>query len=113
MKPDVQHEIQGNDLAESTLAVVDQVKPHLRTIGLLVLLALVSLAAWNLITEQRAAQQAASWDALSGSSNLDELADVQRRFPDSEAARWSGLLQAGAALEEGVTRMFTWSMRRT
>lgn len=107
MQPDVQHEIQGNDLAESTLAVVDRIRPHLRTIGLLAILVLVSLAAWNLIMEQQTALKAASWDALNGSANLDELADVQRRFPNSDAARWSGLLQGGAALEEGVTRMFT------
>jgi hypothetical protein len=109
MDGDRRHELEENDLAESTVAIVDRVRPHLRTIALAVGAAAVGLAAWTVVSSQQAASRGQSWDACMvalSEGNPERLTDVIRRYPGSPAAQWSQLMMADAAIGEGTQLLF-------
>lgn len=109
MDADHRHELEKNDLAESTVAVLDRIRPHLGTILLAALAAVAAVAAWEVVGTQRAAASAQSWDACMaalGGGNADQLADVIRRYPGTPAAQWSQLLMADAAIADGSQLLF-------
>ena len=109
MDGDRRHELEENDLAESTIAVVDRIRPHLRTIALALGGAMVALAAWTVVSSQQAATQSQSWDACMAAlseGNSERLTDVIRRYPGSAAAQWSQLMMADGAIAEGTQLLF-------
>jgi hypothetical protein len=97
-------DLEDNDLASGTMAVVDRIRPHLGTILLAALVLFVGLAAWTLIRSQRAAQRTAAWDeclaALAGGDPAG-LEDVVARYGGSAAAQWAELVLADTALADG------------
>lgn len=103
------HELEDNDLAESTVAVVERLRPHFTTIALGIAAAAVGLAAWTIVSSQQAASRSQSWDACMmalSEGNAERLADVIRRYPGSAAAQWSQLMMADAAIGEGTQLLF-------
>lgn len=110
MDGDRRHELEENDLAESTVAIVDWVRPHLRTIALVVGAVAVGLGAWTVVSSQQAASRGQSWDACMvalSEGNPERLTDVIRRYPGSPAAQWSQLMMADAAIGEGTQLLFS------
>ena len=63
MQPADTTEIEGNDLANATISLVERIRPHLRTIAAAIGLVFVGLAAWTVISSQQAAEKSQSWDA--------------------------------------------------
>jgi hypothetical protein len=109
MDGDRRHELEENDLAESTVAIVDRVRPHLRTIALAVGTVVAGLGAWTVVSSQQAASRGQSWDACMvalSEGNPERLTDVIRRYPGSPAAQWSQLMMADAAIGEGTQLLF-------
>lgn len=104
MQPADLAEIEGNDLAQATMSLVDRIRPHLITIAAAIGVAFAGLAAWTLVSSQRDAEKAQAWDAcLSAVAARDaaRLGDVASRYPGSAAAVWSQILLADNALAEG------------
>jgi tetratricopeptide (TPR) repeat protein len=109
MDADRRHDLEENDLAESTVAIVDRLRPHLRTIALAVGAVAVALGVWTVVSSQQAASRAESWDACMAAlseGNSERLTDVIRRYPGSAAAQWSQLMMADAAIGEGTQLLF-------
>jgi len=97
-------EIEDNDLATGTLALVDRIRPHLGTILLAMLGVFGAAAVWTLIRSQQAAQRTAGWDeclmALA-EGDMGRLEDVVTRYGGSAAAQWAELVLADSALADG------------
>ena len=109
MDGDRRHELEDNDLAESTVALVDRIRPHLGTIALAVGRVIAALAAWTVVSSQQAASRSQSWDACMAAlseGNPERLTDVIRRYPGSAAAQWSQLMMADGAIAEGTQLLF-------
>lgn len=110
MDSERRHELEGNDLAGTTLEFVDRIRPYLRPLLGVIALAFVGLTAWTLISAQQTATTARSWeeclDAVS-SGDAEKLSAVIRRHPDTAAASWAQLLLADAAASQGCDRLFT------
>jgi hypothetical protein len=110
MQPTDLAEIEDNDLANATLSIVDRIRPHLRTLAAAVGVAFAGLAAWTLVSSQRAAEKSQAWDAcLTALSTRDagRLGEVASRYPGSAAAVWSQIMLADSALAEGSRLLFT------
>jgi hypothetical protein len=110
MQSDRRHELEENDLAGTTIELVDRVRPHLGSIVVAVGALFAALAAWTLVTSQQAAGQAQSWSACFAaltSGNGNGLADVIRQHPDTPAAGWAQIVLADSALQDGCDRLFT------
>ena len=104
MQPADLAEIEGNDLAQATMSLVDRIRPHLTMLAVAVGVAFAGLAAWTLVSSQRDAERAQAWDAcLTAVASRDavRLGDVAARYPGSAAAVWSQILLADSALAEG------------
>jgi predicted negative regulator of RcsB-dependent stress response len=109
MQSDRRHELEENDLAETTVALLERLRPHLTTAAVAAAVALAGIAAWTLVKSQRAAADAASWDAAVAAfteRNPARLDEVVRKYPGSAAARWSQLILAESAVEEGSQLLF-------
>lgn len=110
MESDRRHELEENDLAGSTLQLVDRIRPHLRTIVTAIGLLFAGLAAWTLIASQQAAAKARSWEtciaALSG-GDAAGLEAVVRQHADTPAAGWAQIVLADSALAQGCELLFT------
>lgn len=109
MNGDRRHELEANDLAESTVAIVDWVRPYLRTIALAIGAVAVGIGAWTVVSSQQATSSAQSWDACMAAlseGNPERLTDVIRRYPGTAAAQWSQLMMADAAIGEGTQLLF-------
>ncbi len=114
MQPADTSEIEDNDLANATLSLVERIQPHLRTIAAAVGIVFVGLAAWTVVSSQRAAEKSQAWDAcLTALSTRDagRLGEVAARYPGSSAAVWSQILLADSALNEGGRLLFTDKVR--
>jgi predicted negative regulator of RcsB-dependent stress response len=110
MEEDRRHALEANDLAGTTLELVDRIRPHLRTILAAVGLLFAGLAAWTVIAAQQAAAKARSWEsciAAISSGDAAGLETVLRQYGDSPAAGWAQLELANAALAEGCDLLFT------
>jgi hypothetical protein len=97
-------DLEDNDLATGTLAVVDRIRPHLRAILIAVLGLFAALALWTLINSQRTAQRAASWDeclAAIAAGDARRLETVVTRYGGSPAAQWGEIMLADTALADG------------
>ena len=97
-------ELHDNDLAVTTQAAVDRVRPHLGTILLAAAVLFAALAAWTLIRSQRTAEQTAAWDSFINAfaqGDAGALDTVTARFAGSPAAQWASIVQADAALADG------------
>jgi hypothetical protein len=97
-------DLEDNDLANGTLALVDRIRPHLGTIMLGVLGVFAALAAWTLIASQRTAQQAAGWDeclAALAEGDAGRLETVVTRYGGSAASQWAEITLADTALADG------------
>lgn len=110
METDRRQELAENDLAGTTMELVDRVRPHLRSILMAVGLLFLGLAVWTLISSQQAAARARSWEAciaaLSG-GDPNGLAEVVRQHPDTPAAGWAQLTLADSSLAQGCDLLFT------
>ena len=109
MRSERRHELEENDLADTAVTLVERLQPHLRTIGLVAVAALVALGGWTLVSEQRAAGRAESWDACMAALSAGDprrLDDVIRRYAGTPAAQWSQLLVADNALAEGSQLLY-------
>lgn len=109
MDSDRRHTLEENDLAETTAALLERLRPHLATVSVAVALVLVGITAWTLIDAQRTAAGAASWDAAVTAfteRNPARLEEVVRRYPGSPAAQWSQLVLAESAIAEGSQLLF-------
>lgn len=103
-------ELLENDLAASTLQIVDRVRPHLRTIIAALGLLFAALAAWTLISAQQAASRASSWEACFAAvyrGDAAGLSEVIRQHADSPAAVWAQLILADSASSQGSDLLFT------
>ena len=97
-------DLDDNDLAATTQAVVDRVRPHLGTILLVAALLFAALAAWTLVRAQRTSERTAAWDSFINAFAMGDpggLSDVADRFSGTPAAHWAGIVQGDAALADG------------
>ena len=97
-------DLEENDLASGTLALVDRIRPHVATILLVSLVLFAALAAWTLIGSQRTAERSAAWDeclAALAEGDPARLEDVVARFGGTTAAQWAELVLADTALADG------------
>lgn len=109
MDGDRRHELEENDLAESTVSLIDRIRPHLRTIAIVAAGAVAIGSAWTFTSAQQAATRSQSWDACMAAlseGNPERLTDVIRRYPGSPAAQWSQLMMADGAIAEGTQLLF-------
>ncbi len=110
MRSERRHELEENDLAGTTAAVLEKLRPHLATVATVAVLLVGAAAAWTLVAARREATRAESWDACATAINersADALADVIRRYPGSPAAWWAQLTLADSASAEGSRLVFT------
>ena len=109
MDTERRHELEDNDLAGSTLELVDRIRPHLRTILTGIALAFAGLAAWTVISSQQSAAKARSWEeciAALSSGDGERLTAVTRQHADTPAAGWAQLVLADSALAQGCDLLF-------
>jgi hypothetical protein len=109
MDTERRHELAHNDLADSTVALVDRLRPYVSTLALAALAAVGAGAAWTVISGQQEATKARSWDAMMTAINErspDALGEVARRYAGSPAAHWSQLFLADSAIAEGSQQLF-------
>jgi hypothetical protein len=110
MDTERRHELAENDLAGTTLELVDRIRPHLKTIVAGIALVFAGLAAWTVISAQQSAAKARSWKeciAALSSGDAEGLAAVARQQNDSSAAGWAQLTLADSALAQGCDLLFT------
>lgn len=103
-------EIEDNDLAQATLSLLDRIRPYLTVLAAAVGICFVSLAAWTLVSSQKAAEQAGAWDACLDAINTGDaeaLNGVAARYQGTSAGTWSQILLADAALASGCQLSFT------
>ena len=103
-------DLEDNDLASGTLALVDRIRPHLGTILFGVLGLFAALAAWTLITSQTKARLAAGWDeCLTALAEGDpgRLETVANRYGGTPAAQWAEIVLADTALADGNRLLLT------
>ena len=62
MQPADLAEIEDNELAQATMSIVDRIRPHLITILAAIGVGFAALAAWTLISSQKATETAKAWD---------------------------------------------------
>jgi hypothetical protein len=114
MRSERRHELEENDLADTTAAVLEKLRPHLAMLAAVAVLFVGAVAAWTLIAARREATRAESWDACATAINErsgDGLADVIRRYPGTPAAQWAQLTLADSASGEGSRLVFTDKVR--
>ena len=104
-----EEEVGDNDLAEATLAIVDRIRPYFSTILAGLAAALAAFVAFGFVQSQAEATRTQSWDAClaaMSSGETDSFNEVIRRYPGTDAARWSELMVADAAAAEGTQLLF-------
>jgi predicted negative regulator of RcsB-dependent stress response len=109
MDTERRHELAENDLAGTTLELVDRIRPHLRTIVAGIALLFAGLAAWTVISAQQSSAKARSWKeciAALSSGDAEGLAAVATQKTDSSAAGWAQLVLADSALAQGCDLLF-------
>jgi hypothetical protein len=109
MQPADLAEIEDNELAQATMSIVDRIRPHLTTILAAIGVGFAALAAWTLISSQKASETAKAWDeclTAVGTRDAARLSGVATRFPGSAAAVWSQILLGDNALAEGARIIF-------
>jgi len=103
-------DLEDNDLASGTLALVDRIRPHLGTILFGVLALFAALAAWTLITSQTKARLAAGWDeclTALAEGDAGRLETVANRYDGTPAAQWAEIMLADTALADGNRLLLT------
>ena len=103
-------DLEDNELANGTLALVDRIRPYLGTILIGVLVLFAALAAWTLIRSQASAQRAAGWDeclAALAEGDPGRLETVAVRYGGTAAAQWAELVLADTALADGNRLLMT------
>jgi hypothetical protein len=109
MQPADRTEIEGNDLVQATLSIVDRIRPHVATIAAAVGVALAAFGGWTLYSSQQVAERAASWDACLAAVTAGDamrLRDVSGRYANTPAAAWAQILLADGALADGCRLAF-------
>jgi hypothetical protein len=103
-------DLEDNDLATGTLALVDRIRPHVGTILFGVLALFAALAAWTLITSQTKARLAAGWDeclTALAEGDAGRLETVATRYGGTPAAQWAEIMLADTALADGNRLLLT------
>lgn len=103
-------ELHDNDLAVTTQAAIDRVRPYLSTILMVLALVFAALAAWTLVRSQQAAARTAAWDAFINAfaeGDTGGLDTVITGFGGSPAAQWAAIVQGDVALADGNRLLLT------
>lgn len=103
-------DLEDNDLASGTLALVDRIRPHLGTLLLGVLVLFAGLAAWTLIKSQTTATLAAGWDeclAALAEGDPGRLETVATKYGGTAAGQWAEIVLADTALADGNRLLMT------
>jgi hypothetical protein len=104
------HALEHNELAASTVALVDRIRPHLQTVLVAAVGVVLAGAAWTVISGQQEATRARSWDAMMtaiSDRSPDALGEVVRRYGGTPAAWWAQLFLADSAIAEGSQQLFS------
>jgi hypothetical protein len=97
-------ELKDNELAVTTMAVVDKIRPHVGIILLAIAVVVAAVAGMVLVRSQQAAERAAGWEACLGALSDGEpgrLEEVAVRYRGTPAGWWAELVMADAALADG------------
>ncbi len=97
-------ELEDNELAASTMAIVDRVRPHLGLILLSIAVIFAVLAGLVVVRWQQSAEQTAGWEALLGAFSDGEpgrVEEVAARYRGTSAGWWAELVMADNALADG------------
>jgi hypothetical protein len=97
-------ELDDNELASSTMALVDRIRPHLGLITLAIGVLFAVLAGIVLVRSQQAAERTAAWEACLGAlaeGNPARLEEVAARYRGTPASWWAELVLADTALADG------------
>ncbi|MFM1904249.1 MAG: hypothetical protein RLZZ440_2149 [Planctomycetota bacterium] len=103
-------ELHDNDLAVTSQAIFDRIRPHLSTLLLVAAVVFLGMAGWTLLRSQRVAEQRAAWDGFINAfaeGDAGALDTVMARFGGSPAAQWAAIVQADAALADGNRLLLT------
>lgn len=110
MQSDRRHELETNDLADWATAIVERLRPHLRTVALAAAAAVIGLAAWTLVDSRRRAASEESWNAFlaaMASGQAAALDGVATRYPGTPAAQWARLVVADGLLDQGSSLLYS------
>lgn len=102
-------ELADNELAAKITQGIDAVRPHLNTILGIAAAAALAVAAFTVVSAQREAARARSWEAYLQASDRGDangLEGVIRQHPDTDAARWASVALADFACATGADLLF-------
>jgi len=90
-------------------SIIDRIRPYLTTVLAAIGVGFAAMAAWTMISAQKASEKSLAWDeCLEALRTRDagRLDTVPQRFPGSAAAIWSQILLADNALADGGRVIF-------
>lgn len=102
-------ELADNELAATITRGIDAVRPHLNTILGIAAAAALAVAAFTIVSAQREAARARSWEAYLQAvdrGDANGLEGVIRQHPDTDAARWASVALADFACATGADLLF-------
>lgn len=106
---DAAPELADNELAATITRGIDAVRPHLNTILGIAAAVALAVAAFTVVSAQREAARARSWEAYLQASDRGDangLEGVIRQHPDTDAARWASVSLADFACATGADLLF-------
>lgn len=104
-----EEELGDNDLADTTLVFIDRVRPYFGMILAGLATALAGFVAFAMVSSQSEVTRTQSWDAClaaMSSGDVESFTEVVRRYPGTDASRWSELMMADAAAAQGSELLF-------
>ena len=109
MKSERRHELQHNALADWIAKTGKELKPYQNLILSVVVIGLVTFAAYTWWSRTSSTQATHAWDELYGgmeAGDLTELNQVIEGYPDTKVARTATVLSGDYRLNEGCNRLF-------
>ena len=115
MKTQRRHELQTNVLADRVGRYIQEIRPHLRTVGIVFLAVVVLLAAGMFLMNRQSAQRGVGWSAFLeafGSFDPKALEEVAKLHSGSSAGLWAKQTAGDIKLAEGARGLYTGIARR-
>ena len=112
MKSKRRHELQTNELADRLGHWIENVRPHLTMITLLVVGGLAIIAAWYYYASTRESEIAQAWRAYMNAGTdpsgniVGELGDVAADYEGTQAGLWAAQTAADMQSAQGVRLLF-------
>ena len=112
MKSTRRHELETNELADRLGHWVEKVRPHLTTIGLVILAVFVVIGVWYYWVSNQRALAAQAWRTYMFAASdpqgnmVETLSSVSDNFAETQAGLWATLTEADIKASQGVRLLF-------